>query len=119
MMFSRKRPAKPECVDLSSLCVDRSFTLENYMRGDATTLVNTLRHDDYLADLVRRDPVATFGLYQNHIEAYTDLFSKPCCTFKSEYIWKIWALKINPEERLFGSKIRKKMQRIYGKADLE
>lgn len=98
-LLNRHAASDFEPIDLKGL--DRVDANKGWYEGiGATPLANL----DFVGDLFRRieakDPVAFFSLYSNHIDEYTTLWGKPSFTYKGEYAWKAWVLKLSYTEQL-------------------
>jgi len=94
-----KRQPEIEKIDLSKLekvTVDKTW----YEQAIATPIANLPGIRDLFQQIEKDNPAAFFGLYSNHLDAYTGLWGKHCFSYKSEYLWKVWAIKLSEKENL-------------------
>lgn len=77
-----------------------------YESANATRLINLAFVGDLLRKIEKKDSMAFFSLYANHIDEYSALWGKPSFTYKNEYAWNAWVLKLSADENLilFSSK---------------
>ncbi|MDT8925180.1 hypothetical protein RBE51_20520 [Pseudomonas taiwanensis] len=90
---------KVEKIDLSKLekaPVDKSW----YEQATATPIANLPGIRDLFQKIENDNPAAFFGLYSNHLDAYANLWGKHSFCYKSEYLWKVWAIKLSDDENL-------------------
>lgn len=93
------RSPKIENIDLSTLektRVDKSW----YEQASATPIANLRGIRDMFQQIEKDNPAAFFGLYSNHLDAYANLWGKHSFSYKSEYHWKVWAIKLSDDENL-------------------
>ncbi|MBD8088921.1 hypothetical protein IFT48_02930 [Pseudomonas fluorescens] len=95
----RKRKSEIKKIDLRKLekgLVDRNW----YVQACATPIANLPGIRDMFQQIEKENPAAFFGLYSNNLDAYADLWGKHNFSYKSEYLWKVWVIKLTEEENL-------------------
>lgn len=71
-----------------------------YESANATRISNLAFVGDLFRQIEKKDAMAFFSLYANHIDEYTALWGKPSFTYKNEYAWDTWVLKLSADENL-------------------
>lgn len=88
-----------ERIDLTAL--EKVRVDNGWYENASTTRISNLPAVRRLFQRIEdAEPAAFFGLYRNHVDAYAEIWGKHSFSFKSEYFWKIWAIKLSDEENL-------------------
>lgn len=89
----------PDVVDLSAFEA-KKLSKKWYESVGSSRISNIPQIYGFFTALERKDPVAFFGLYANHILDYTTVWGPAAFTFRTECNWKAWVVVLSETENL-------------------
>jgi hypothetical protein len=97
--FRSKDIKLPEVVDLSAF-VATKVSKKWYESAGSSRISNISAVHGLFTALEKKDPVAFFGLYANHVVDYTTVWGPAAFSFRNEYNWKAWVVPLSESENL-------------------